>query len=140
MAAGTPTLSDSYWLSQSTVFKNRVASGLFQTCANINSEALTGVTGTMPTAVHQARKNQVATILNPANFANWLTQFVSACANDTSTGGVIQLATVSATNYVAITTAGQGDTVSADGQSPQITTAAILNAISAAFNQFISGI
>ena len=140
MAAGTPTLSDSYWLAQSGVFKNRVASALFQTCANISSEAVSGVTGTMPNSVHLARKGQVANILNPANFTNWLTQFTMACANDTSTGGVIQLATASATAYLAITSGANGDSVAADGQTPQITTAAILNACSAAFNQFIGGI
>lgn len=135
MPAGTPTQGDSYWLSQSAVFKTRVQSALISICTSINSEATTGVTGNMPNSVHSARKNFVVTILNPANFTNWLGQFVAVCSCDAT---VIADATSAAANYAPITTAAQGDTASAEaGNIPDI---AIVNAISAAFNTFVPGI
>lgn len=137
MAAGTPTLSDSYWLGQSTVFKERVQSSLLIECNTINTETPTGVTGTLPNAVHQARKSLVTTILNPGNFSSWLGQFVMIAACD---GNVIAAATQSSSNYTAITSAAGGDTAAADGQSPNVTSTLISNAIAAAFNSFVPGI
>lgn len=133
----TPTLSDSYWLAQSTVFKTRVQTALFTYCNTVTSETPTGPTGTMPTLTHQARKQQVANILNPGSFNNWLVQFCAIAAAD---GNVIAAATNAASTYSAITTQAQGDTAAADGQTPLITTTLINNAIAAGFNSTVSGI
>ncbi len=135
--AGTPTLSDSYWLSQSSSFKNRVASSLLTYCNTISSEAITGTTGAMPTSVHNARKNQVANILNPGSFPNWLTQFTMMASIDAS---VIAAATVASGTYVPITSASVADAQATDGQSPLISATLINNAVAAAFNSFISNI
>src|SRR5258706_4783141 len=80
-----PTLTDSFWLTQSPNFKNRVQSALMTTCFAVNTEATTGITGTMPNSVHAARKNFVAQILNPVQFSQWLTQFVFGCSVDSAT-------------------------------------------------------
>jgi hypothetical protein len=128
MAAGTPTLSDSFNLSNSAIFKGRVQISLVSTCMNINSEA---ISGTMPLALHLLRKNQVAQILNPANFSTWVSQFaLLAAANAT----VVSDATTATTNYVPITTS-TGDTV-----QPNIPDTDINNAVSAAFNAVIPGV
>jgi hypothetical protein len=126
-----PTLTDSFWLTQSTNFKNRVQSALLTTCFSINSEATTGITGTMPNAVHAARKNFVAQILNVAQFSNWLTQFVFACSVDSAT-------VTAATGGGSLTTVVTADTAAAQGGP--ITDAMLDNACSAVFNAFIPGI
>lgn len=133
----TATLSDSYWLSQSTVFRDRVQTALIVYCNTVESEVPTGVTGSMPTSVHIARANFVKTIQNPSNFANWLVLFVNAAASD---GNVIAAATAASTTYVPITTAAIGDTQAADGQTPIISSTLISNAIASAFNTFVPGI
>lgn len=135
MAAGTPTLSDSYWLSQSGVFQNRVSMALRTYCNVISSE--TPSSAAAGSYVHQQRKNQVAAILNPASFASWVTVFAGLAAGDTN---VIAAATQSAANYSAITSAALGDTAAADGQSPNVTSTLISNAIAAAFNSVVPGI
>lgn len=137
MAAGTATLNDSYYLSQSAVFKGRIQSGLLQTCENINSEAATGITGNMPNLVHSARKNLVSTILNPATFPNWLTQFTMLASVDNT---VISAATQAANNYSSIFTSSQADIAAASSSAPLITDTMVLNAISAAFNSAVPGI
>lgn len=133
----TATLSDSFWLSQSTVFKNRVQTALIVFCNTVEAETPTGVTGTMPTSVHVARSNFVKTIQNPINFSSWLTLFVQAAAAD---GNVIAAATQASATYVPITSGTVGDTQAADGQTPIVTTTLINNAIAAAFNTFVPGI
>lgn len=135
--AGTPTLSDSYWLAQSVVFQHRVQSALLTYCNTVSNETPTGISGSNPSFVHQARKNQVANILNPSSFANWLQQFTMMAAID---GNLIAAATVATGTYVPITSGAVGDTQAADGQSPIVTTTLINNAVAAAFNSFISGI
>lgn len=135
MAAGTPTLSDSYWLSQSTVFKNRVTTALLIYCNTVTNE--TPSNAAAGAYVHQQRRNQVANVLNPSSFQNWLTQYVSVAAAD---GNVIAAATQSASNYTPITTASLGDTAAADGQTPLVTTTLINNAIAASFNSFVANI
>ena len=137
MPAGTPTATDSFFLSQSTNFKQRVQTDLIVFCNTVETEAPTGVTGTMPNLVHQARASFVKVIQNPANFTNWLTLFVQAAAAD---GNVISAATVAATNYTPITTIPIADGQAADGQSPIISRTLIQNAIAAAFNTFVPGI
>jgi hypothetical protein len=126
-----PTLTDSFWLTQSSNFKNRVQSALLTTCAAINSEATTGITGTMPNAVHSARKNFVAQILNPVQFSNWMTQFVLACSVDSAT-------VTAATGAASLTSVATADTAAA--QSGPITDTMLNNACSAVFNAFIAGI
>lgn len=133
----TATLSDSYWLSQSTVFKNRVQTALIVFCNTVETEVPTGVTGTMPTSVHLSRTNFLKTIQNPGSFTNWLTLFVNAAASDAN---LIAAATQASTTYVPITSATIGDTQAADGQTPIITSTLINNAIAAAFNTFVPGI
>jgi len=133
----TATLSDSYWLGQSTVFKNRVQVSLLTYCNTVTSETPTGPTGSMPTSTHQQRKNQVAAILNPSSFNNWLTQFTNLAASDSN---VIAAATNAASTYSAITTITQGDAAAADGQTPLITITLINNAVAASFNSTVSGI
>lgn len=135
--AGTPTLTDSYFLGQSAVFKQRVQTALVQYCNTIDNEVPTGVTGTMPTVVHQARKAMVQAILNPTNFANWLLQFTMLASADAN---VIAAATQASTTYTPITTQTLGDTAAADGQTPLIATTLISNAIAAAFNSVVSGV
>lgn len=145
MAIGTATLSDSYFLGQSPVFSHRVGVSLMIQCENISSETPTGLTGAIPTYLHNLRKQLVNTVVNPNNFSSWLTQFTYAAAADAN---LVAAATGAATNYVPITQASgstgtttlqSGDTAAADGQSPPITTALINNAVSNAFNTFISG-
>src|SRR5580704_14369631 len=126
-----PTLTDSFWLTQSTNFKNRVQSALVTTCTSINSEPTTGVTGAMPNAVHAARKALVAQILNPAQFSNWLTQFVFACSVDSAT-------VTAATGAASLTSIATADAAAAQGGA--MTDVMFLNACSAAFNAFITGI
>lgn len=137
MATGTPTESDSYWLSQSTVFKGRVQTALATYLNTVEGEVPTGVTGTMPNSVHFARMNFVKTVNNPANFLSWLSQFAISAAADAN---VIAAATQSATNYTPITSAATGDTAAADGQSPNLTATLISNAVAACFNTFVPGI
>lgn len=133
----TPTQSDSYWLSQSTVFKNRCQTALIVFCNTIETEIPTGVSGTMPTLVHIARMNFVKTIMQPSQFSSWLTLFTNAAASD---GNVINAATQVSTTYTPITTAAQGDTAAADGQTPLVSTSLISNAIAAAFDTYVPGI
>lgn len=137
MATGTPTLSDSYFLSQSTVFKQRVQTALVTYLNTVETEIPTGVTGTMPTVVHLARSQFVKTIQNPANFSSWLTLFVQVASADAN---VISAATEATTNYTPITTSGIGDTQAADGQTPIISATLISNSIAAAFNTLVPGI
>lgn len=133
----TATLSDSFWLSQSTVFKNRVQTALIIFLNTVETEIPTGVTGTMPNSVHQSRMNFVKSIQNPSTFTNWLPLFVNAAASDAN---LIAAATQAATTYVPITSATIGDTQAADGQTPIVTSILISNAIAAAFNTFVPGI
>lgn len=135
MPAGTATLSDSYFLSQSTVFKQRVETSLVTYCNTVENEIPTGVTGTMPTTVHQARDQFVKTITTPSQFATWLTQFVDAAASD---GNVIAAATNAASNYTPITSVALGDSAAAEGGL--VTATLISNAVAAAFNTFVPGI
>jgi hypothetical protein len=132
MPAGTPVLLDSYWLSQSTVFKGKVQAALIETCNAISNESITGLTGTMPTYLHQQRKSLVLQILSPSGFSNWLTQFTNAASIDTT---LIAAATLASTNYTPITSAAGGDTACVN-----ITDTEVMNALSGAFNTFVSGV
>lgn len=124
----TPTLTDSYWLSQSANFKNRVQSALLTTCFNINSEA---ISSTMPLALHIARKSFVSQILSFQVFQSWLTQFVFACSVDNAT-------VTAATAGGSLTSQATADTAAAQGGP--ITDTMLLNACSAAFNAFIANV
>lgn len=137
IVVATATLSDSYWLSQSGVFKNRVQTALMTYCNTVETEAITGVTGTMPSSVHQARMNFIKTILSPNQFSSWLPQFVMAAAAD---GNVIAAATQASSTYVAITSIALGDQQAADGQTPIVSATLISNAVAAAFNTFVPGV
>lgn len=131
----TATLSDSYWLSQSTVFQNRVQSSLRTYCNTVSNETPSPSAG--GAYVHQQRKAQVATMLNPANWASWVTVFSGLAASD---GNVIAAATQASTTYTPITSAATGDTAAADGQSPNVTSTLISNAIASSFNSVVPGI
>lgn len=145
MAIGTATLSDSYFLGQSPIFANRVGISLRVECNTITNETPTGLTGSMPTYLHNLRRNLVDQITSPSNFSSWLVQFTTWAASD---GNLIAAATGAATNYIPITQASgstgtttlqSGDNAAADGPAPAITTTLISNAIAASFNTFISG-
>jgi hypothetical protein len=135
MAAGTPTESDSYWLSQSTVFAHRVQVAMIVLSESVENEAITGTGGTMPTLTHEARVSFVKTIQNPSQAATWLPQFIEAAAADPT---LIAAATVAATNYTPITSVALGDAAAAEGGP--VTTALVNNALSAAFDTFVPGI
>lgn len=135
MPAGTATLTDSYWLGQSTVFAHRVQTGLYVTLENVAGETPTGLTGALPTLIHIARAAFVKTVTNPSQFSSWLTQFINAAAADAT---VIAAATNASSNYTPITSVAIGDTAAAE--SGLITTAMISNALSSAFDTFVPGI
>lgn len=135
MPAGTPTDSDSYWLSQSAVFAHRVQNALEVTLENVAGETPTGLTGALPTLIHNARAAFVKTVTNPANAAAWLAQFVEAAAADAT---VIAAATNASTNYTPITSAALGDTAAAE--SGLITTTMLHNAVASAYDTFVPGI
>lgn len=135
MPAGTPTDTDSYWLSQSTVFAHRVQNALEVTLENVAGETPTGLTGAIPTLIHNARAAFVKTVTNPATAASWLTQFIEAAAADAT---VISAATNSTVNYTPITSVALGDTAAAE--SGLITTTMMHSAIASAFDTFVPGI
>lgn len=135
MPAGTATESDSYWLGQSSVFAHRVQTELLVVLENVEGETPTGLTGGIPTLIHNARAAFVKTVTNPSQFSTWLTEFINAAAADAN---VIAAATNASTNYTPITTAAQGDTAAAEGGL--ITRTLISNALSAAFDTFVPGI
>lgn len=130
MATGTPTLSDSYWLGQSAILSQRVQVAFTIYCGVVTNEG-TGVTG------HAQRKAQVITMLAPANFTQWVQIFTMFVAYDAN---LIAAATQSSTNYTPITTPQAGDLAAADGQSPNVTSILISNAIAASFNNVVGGI
>lgn len=123
-----PTLTDSFWLTQSANFKNRVQSALLTQCFNINSEALSA---SMPLALHLARKNFVSQILNFSQFQSWLGQFVFAVSVDSAT-------VTAATGAGSLTSQATADTAAA--QAGPITDTMLNNAASAVFNAFIPNI
>jgi len=59
------TRNDMYVLSQFAAFQNRVQASLLVTCIAISNEAWS--------ATHRQRQNQVVTILQPIQLANWVT-------------------------------------------------------------------
>lgn len=135
MAAGTPTDSDSYWLAQSTVFAHRAQTALLVVLENVAGETPTGLTGALPTLIHNARAAFVKTVTNPAQFSTWLAEFVTAAAADAN---VIAAATNAASNYTPITSASLGDTAAAEGGL--VTTAILQTAVATSFDTFVPGI
>jgi hypothetical protein len=135
MAAGTPTDTDSYWLSQSIVFAHRVQTAVIQYMGVVENEVPTGISGAMPTNTHQARVAFVKQVMSPSNFTNWMTQFIQAAASDAN---LISAATNATVNYTPITSVAIGDTAAAEGGLA--TTALISNAVAAAFDTFVPGI
>jgi hypothetical protein len=135
MAAGTPTDTDSYFLSQSPVFQHRVQTAVIVYMEVVESEIPTGVTGTMPDVVHQARMNFVKSVMSPSSFTTWMTQFVQAAASDAN---VVSAATNATVTYTPITSSSIGDTAAAEGGL--VTTTLISNAVAASFNTFVPGI
>ena len=111
--------SDMSFLAADVNFSARVGSALWQQCVNIANEAWSNV--------HSARKQYVVQILN--NPTMYKPFFINVVSVDTS---VIADATVAGT--VAVTAA------NAPAQGALVTDVHIANAISAAFNAFVSGI
>lgn len=111
--------NDMSLLASDTAFGNRVASALWQACVNISNEAWS--------STHAARKGFVTTILSDQT--TWKPRFVSVASVDTT---VIADATQAGT---VVLTSGNAAT-----QAALVTDAHLSNAISAAFNAFVSGI
>jgi hypothetical protein len=136
MAAGTPTDTDSYWLSQSPVFSHRVQTALMVYMGVVESEIPTGVTGSMPEVVHNARAAFLKQIdSSQTTLQDALARFIIAAASDAN---VIAAATNASSNYTPITSASLGDTAAAEGGL--VTTTLISNAVAAAFDTFVPGI
>ena len=113
------SFSDMAFLSKDAAFATRVGSALWQTCTFIASEAWS--------KDHAARKQYVTQILNNPNF--YAPFFVNAVSVDASV-----IADATAAGTVALTSG------SVATQGALVTDAHIANAISAAFNAFISGL
>ena len=113
------SFSDMSLLANDANFGNRVGSGLWQTCVNISSEAWS--------SSHAARKQYVTQILNNPTF--YKPFFVNVVSVDASV-----IADATAAGTVVLTT---GNVAT---QGALVTDAHIGNAISAAFNAFISGL
>jgi hypothetical protein len=111
--------SDMSFLAADVNFNARVGSALWQQCVNIASETWS--------ATHTARKQYVVQILN--NPSNYKPFFVNIVSVDTS---VIADATVGGTVVLSA--------ANAAAQGALVTDVHIGNAISGAFNAFISGI
>jgi hypothetical protein len=135
MPAGTPTDSDSYWLGQSAVFSHRVQTELMKTLENVAGETPTGLTGAIPTLIHNARASFVKTVTNPSAFPTWLAQFITAAAADAN---VISAATNASVTYTPITSAALGDVGAAEGGL--LTSAILATAIASSFDTFVPGI
>lgn len=127
-------LQDSYWLSQSTVFKNRVAPALIDLAVQVDTETIgpNSSSGQIPFSVHQLRKQQSANILNFSQFQNWLTQFtfIAAC-----NAAVIAAALSSTTT--AFVGSSQADAAAASSSNPLISDTLINNAVFAGFQATI---
>jgi streptomycin 6-kinase len=111
--------SDMAFLAAETTFAGRVAASLWQQCVNIANEAWSNV--------HAARKAYVTQILNNPNFYKPL--FVNIVSVDTT---VIADATVAGTVVLSA--------ANVAAQGALVTDVHIGNAISGAFNAFITGI
>src|SRR5258706_6689549 len=59
----SPNLNDQQTLAADPTFQVRVRQSLVSTCASISSEAITGLSGTMPVALHLKRANYCSLIL-----------------------------------------------------------------------------
>jgi hypothetical protein len=128
-ATASPNLADQALLSADPVFINRVQEALIATCNNIVNESITGLTGTMPLQLHLLRARQANAIMQNigGGSPSWAQKFAGAVATDATT---ISAATVNGTTPL---TAGNAAT-----QAAVIPDTAIVNAISAAFNTFLT--
>jgi len=91
-AFGAASLSDSAILASEPTFENRVRESLVSTCISVSSEAITGLTGTMPIAVHLKRANYCVSVLAAPD--SFKTLFSFSVATDAS---VLADATVNGT-------------------------------------------
>lgn len=135
MPAGTPTDTDSYWLGQSSVFAHRVQTAWNIVLENVAGETPTGLTGAMPTLIHNARAAFVKTATSTAQYSQILAEVVNFAASDAN---VIAAATNAASNYTPITSAALGDTAAAEGGL--VTTAILQTAVSSLFDTLVPGI
>lgn len=112
--------SDSYQLSQSPVFQNRVQAALLAACINVSTEGW-GV------AFHRERSTFVNSILsNTTSFGANVTLFSNSSATDATV-----LADATQNGTVVLTTGNR------DTQAALVTDAHIDNAISSQFNAFV---
>lgn len=111
--------SDMSFLAGNTTFADRVGASLWQQCVNISSEAWS--------STHAARKQYVTQILNNPTF--YKPFFVNVVSVDTT---VIADATQAGTVVLG--------SANVTAQGALVTDAHIGNAISGAFNAFISGL
>lgn len=135
MPAGTPTDSDSYWLGQSTVFAHRVQTAWDVVLENVAGETPTGLTGAIPTLIHNARAAYVKTATTPSQYSQILAEVVNLASSDAN---VIAAATNSASNYTPITSATIGDTAAAEGGL--VTTSILQAAVASLFDTLVPGI
>jgi len=106
--------NDSAVLSTDTTFQNRVRESLVATCFNISSEAVTGLSGTMPIALHLKRANYCQTVLaSPDSFKQIFADAVATDANvlaDATQAGTVALTSANVAAQAALATDAHIDT------------------------------
>lgn len=126
-ALAAASRNDSAVLSTDATFENRVRESVVATCFNISSEAITGLSGTMPIALHLKRANYCQTVLaSPDSFKQIFADAVATDANvlaDATQGGTVVL------------TSGPGNVAT---QAALVTDAHIDTAVSSQFNGFLT--
>ena len=113
-ALAAASRNDSAVLSTDTTFENRVRESLVATCFNISSEAITGLSGTMPVALHLKRANYCSLVLAaPDSFKQIFSDAVATDANvlsDATAAGTISLTTGNVAAQAALVTDAHIDT------------------------------
>lgn len=93
----SPNLNDQQILSGDPTFQNRVRESLLSFCSTVSGETITGLTGTMPLALHLKRANLCqAVTLVPDSYKTLFADF--AAANATVIGDATQAGTVPLTS------------------------------------------
>jgi hypothetical protein len=121
----SPNLNDQQVLAADPTFQNRIRESLISTCASISSEAVTGLSGSMPVALHLKRANYCSLILAAPDSFKQI--FADAVATNTT---VINDATQTGTVPLTSTNAA--------AQATKVLDADVANALSSVFNGFLS--
>ncbi len=113
--------NDSAVLSTDTAYQNRVKVSLVTACVNIAAEAITGLTGTVPIAVHLKKANYCALVLaSPDTFKVIFALTVATDVNvlaDATQAGTVALTSTNVAAQAALTTDAHIDSAVA-GQLP----------------------